>query len=207
MQGGDRGLGGFPTQNPVYVTATVSFDGLTWENVGVRFKGNSSLRAAWSSNSDRFPMRLDFDEFEEDHPEIKNKRFYGFKQLSLSTNLGDATHMRETLFYDLLEEAEGGRVRGWLGEVERAERQIDRAPRRSGEQGRPLRPVVQSVGRAIHHDAEGGRKEEDERDGTDQHHAPPAVVAEISPGEIEHVVHPSSRTSMWRSKRETSSLS
>lgn len=106
MQGGDRGLGGFPAQNPVYVPATVSFDGLTWENVGVRFKGNSSLRAAWSSNTDRFPLRVDFDEFEDDHPESKNQRFYGFKQLSLSTNVGDATHMRETLFYDLLEERE-----------------------------------------------------------------------------------------------------
>lgn len=102
MQGG---LGGFPVHDPIYVSVTVGFEGLTWSHVGLRFKGNSSLRAAWSSNSDRFPFRMDFDEFEDTQPATKNQRFYGFKTLSLSNNTGDPTHMREALYYDLSAEA------------------------------------------------------------------------------------------------------
>lgn len=99
------GVGGFPDHDPVYASVTVSFDGLTWNHVGLRFKGNSSLRAAWSGNADRFPFRMDFDQFEEAHPETKNQRFHGFKTLSLSNNTGDPTHMREALYYDLSAEA------------------------------------------------------------------------------------------------------
>lgn len=32
----------------------------------------------------KLPLKLDFDEFEDDYPEIENQRFYGFKQLSLA---------------------------------------------------------------------------------------------------------------------------
>jgi spore coat protein CotH len=102
---GGGAIGGFPTEDPIYAAASISFNGLVWSNVGVRFKGNSSLRAAWSSNSDRFPMRVNFDEYEDQHPEVKNQRFYGFKTLSLSTNVGDGTHMREALYYDLSKQA------------------------------------------------------------------------------------------------------
>lgn len=99
-------LGGlFPEEEPLYVPVTVGFEGMTWTRVGLRFKGNSSLRNAWSSNTDRFPLRLDFDEFEDEFPEIGNQRFHGFKWLSLSSNYGDSTHMREALAYDLLSEA------------------------------------------------------------------------------------------------------
>jgi spore coat protein H len=103
--GGGGVLGGFPTENPMYGSATITFEGESFAHVGVRFKGNSSLRQAWSSNNDRFPLRLDFDEHEDLHPEIKNQRFYGFKTLSLSNNTGDPSHMREALYYQCSAEA------------------------------------------------------------------------------------------------------
>lgn len=102
--GGPRG-GDFTPENPMWVPATISFAGETWTNVGVRYKGNSSLQGAWRNGSAKLPFKLDFDEFEDDHPEITNQRFYGFKQLSLSNNFGDPTAMRETVAYDLLEAA------------------------------------------------------------------------------------------------------
>lgn len=90
----------------MWVPATIEFDGLTWTNVGVRFKGNSSLSSAWSGGTDKLPLKFDFDEFEGDYPEIDNQRFYGFKQLSLSNNFGDDTQgLRETLAYAVLDEA------------------------------------------------------------------------------------------------------
>lgn len=97
--------GSFTTENPMWVAATIEFEGNTWTNVGVRYKGNSSLRSGWDSGSLKLPLKLDFDEFEDEYPEIKNQRFYGFKQLSLANGFGDATFMRDALTYDLLEAA------------------------------------------------------------------------------------------------------
>lgn len=104
MPGGGMGMEG-PTENPMWAQATVSFGDKTWTHVGVRFKGNSSLRSAWQGGSDTLPLKLDFDKFEDDYPAIKNQRFYGFDQLALSTNMGDATGIREALAYGVLDRA------------------------------------------------------------------------------------------------------
>lgn len=104
--GGGPGFGGdFATEKPVWVTATVEFEGNTWTQVGLRYKGNSSLRGPWQSGSLKLPFKLDFDEFEDEYPEIDNQRFYGFKQLSLANNFSDNSFMRDALTYDVLEEA------------------------------------------------------------------------------------------------------
>lgn len=103
-QGGPGG-GDFTSTNPIWVPGTVAFNGRTWTNVGIRFKGNSTLANGWRSGTDKLPLKLDFDEFEGDYPEIENQRFYGFKQFSLANNQNDQTFMRETVAYDLLDEA------------------------------------------------------------------------------------------------------
>lgn len=101
--GGPRQAGGDMTPaNPIWVEATVTFAGQTWTHVGVRYKGNSSLTSAWRSGDASLPLKLDFDEFEDAYPEIENQRFFGFKQLALNSNFGDATGLRETVAYDLL---------------------------------------------------------------------------------------------------------
>ena len=93
------------SQNPSWVPATIEFNGLTWTNVGIRYKGNSSLTSAWRKGSLKVPFKLDFDEFEDDYPEIDNQRFYGFKQISFSNAFADGTYMRDTLAADILEES------------------------------------------------------------------------------------------------------
>lgn len=103
---GGPGMGGeFTTTNPIWVTSTVTFEGNVWNDVGVRFKGNSSLMSAWNSSSLKMPFKLDFDEFEDDYPEIKNQRFFGFKQLSLGNNFSDDAMLRDALAYDVYEDA------------------------------------------------------------------------------------------------------
>ena len=92
------------SENPMWVPATIEFNGLTWTDVGVRYKGNSSLRSSWGSTL-KLPLKLDFDEFEDEHPEIENQRFYGFKQLSLSNAFKDSTYMRDVISADLLADA------------------------------------------------------------------------------------------------------
>jgi hypothetical protein len=44
----------------------------------------------WLLGDLRLPFKFDFDQFEDDFPEIKNQRFFGFKQLSLANNHEDA---------------------------------------------------------------------------------------------------------------------
>jgi hypothetical protein len=102
------GAGGAPdlvSDNPMWVPATLTFDGHSWTRVGVRYKGNSTLRSSWSSGQINLPLKFDFDEFEDDYPEIDDQRFYGFKQLSLANNTRDAAYVREALAYELLAEA------------------------------------------------------------------------------------------------------
>jgi hypothetical protein len=106
-QRGPGGFGGgdFTSENPMWVPATLTFEGNVWTDVGVRYKGNSSLSSAWNSQTLKLPFKLDFDEFEDEVPAIKNQRFYGFKQLSLANNVQDSSYLRDVITYDLLEEA------------------------------------------------------------------------------------------------------
>lgn len=92
-------------ENPDWFPATVEFNGLTWTNVGFRYKGNSSLTSAWRSNSEKVPFKLDFDEFEDEYPEIDDQRFYGFKQISFSNAFSDSTYMHDAIAADILQDA------------------------------------------------------------------------------------------------------
>ena len=90
--------------DPLWVPSSVTFKGITWDHVGIRFKGNSSLTSALNSGNNKFSFKLDFDEFEEEYPEIRNQRFYGFKQLNLNNNFGDESLMHEKAGADLFRE-------------------------------------------------------------------------------------------------------
>jgi spore coat protein CotH len=92
-------------ENPMWVPATIEFEGETWTNVGVRYKGNSSLTSGWRSGTLKLPLKLDFDEFEDEFPEIDDQRFYGFKQLSLANGFSDTSFLRDATTSAILEEA------------------------------------------------------------------------------------------------------
>jgi len=106
---GAFGSGGRPTEfadeNPIWVPSEVFYNGKQWYRVGARFKGNSSLSGSWSSGIGKLSFKLDFDEFEDDYPQIKNQRFYGFKKLSLKNNYDDQSIIREKVAGDLFRDA------------------------------------------------------------------------------------------------------
>ncbi|MBN1121373.1 MAG: CotH kinase family protein [Anaerolineae bacterium] len=104
---GGPGGGGLDmlAENPIWVTADIEFDGQSWANVGMRFKGNSSLTGAWGSGILKMGFKLDFDEFEDDYPEIEDQRFYGFQQLSFSSNFNDSSLLWEKVAADIFREA------------------------------------------------------------------------------------------------------
>ncbi len=103
LGGSSGGPGGVSSSDydMVWVPASFKFNGIEWYNVGVRFKGNSSLLSAYRSGNNKLSFKLDFDEFEDDYPELENQRFYGFKQLNLNNNYDDASLMREKVCADL----------------------------------------------------------------------------------------------------------
>jgi spore coat protein H len=99
------GGGDMTPENPMWVPATIEFEGDTWTNVGVRFKGNSSLTSGWRSGTLKLPLKLDFDQFEDEYPKIDDQRFYGFKQLSLANGFSDVSFLRDAATSAILAEA------------------------------------------------------------------------------------------------------
>ncbi|MFT6808798.1 MAG: spore coat protein H [Saprospiraceae bacterium] len=108
-QGGGPGGGGpggdFSDEDPIFVPGEVLYGGKEWYRVGVRFKGNSSLKSGWEGGILKLSFKLDFDEYEDDYPQIKNQRFHGFKKLSLKNNYDDASMLREKVAGDVFRNA------------------------------------------------------------------------------------------------------
>lgn len=100
-QGGDT----FADEDPIFVPAEVLYEDKEWYRVGVRFKGNSSLQSSWQAGILKLSFKLDFDEFEDDYPQIDNQRFYGFKKLSLKNNYDDKSMLREKVATDVFRNA------------------------------------------------------------------------------------------------------
>ena len=92
-------------ENPIFMPAEVFYNDKEWYRVGVRFKGNSSLQTSWQSGILKLSFKLDFDEFEDDYPQIDNQRFYGFKKLSLKNNFDDKSMLREKVAGDIFRNA------------------------------------------------------------------------------------------------------
>jgi len=98
---GPVGGGGDVAFDPSWVDATVRYDGREWRHVALRFKGNSSLRDPWRWGRTKLSLRLNFDKLEDDHPEIEDQRFWGFKKLVLNNNWRDPSLLREKLASEL----------------------------------------------------------------------------------------------------------
>lgn len=99
--GGRPGQTADVSSDPMWVPCSFNFNNTEWYNVGIRYKGNSSLKSTYQSGNKKLSFKIDFDEFEEDYPAIKNQRFYGFKQLNLKNNFDDTSLMREKVGADL----------------------------------------------------------------------------------------------------------
>jgi spore coat protein CotH len=91
------------------VHATVEFEGKTYADVGLRYKGNSSFMMA--RNSLKKSMKLEFNQF-------IAQSFYGLSSVNLNNNAGDPTQARETLGYELFAAAKVPAARTTLLRVE-----------------------------------------------------------------------------------------
>lgn len=82
---------------PLTVDTTIHFDDRVWEHVGMRFKSLNAAENAIEDGREKFSFRLHFDYFEDDEPDTKGQRFYGFKKLNFAANHKDNSYLREIL--------------------------------------------------------------------------------------------------------------
>ncbi|WP_342565762.1 CotH kinase family protein [Paenibacillus sp. FSL R7-0345] len=80
-----------------YKAASVEYNGIKMDNIGIRTKGNLSLRSVVQmSDSDRYSFKISFDEY-------VNQNLFGITKINLNNNYSDASYMREFLTYELAE--------------------------------------------------------------------------------------------------------
>ena len=118
LYGGGGGPPGPPgsEDDPIWVMVNVEYEGDTWEHVGMRYKGNSSLRFGYQSGIRKLPFRLDFDEFEDTESSILDQRFWGFKKMTFANGHSDASFSRDKLAANIFRAAgvpaaQGGFIR------------------------------------------------------------------------------------------------
>ena len=91
------GLAGYLGVDHQYGRATVTVDGQTVRNVGLRYKGNGTFLGAYDSR--KFSFKIDFHEFQDD------VKFRGLSKINLHNNITDPALLREPLAYALFREA------------------------------------------------------------------------------------------------------
>lgn len=79
-----------------YKEASVNYNGMQYDHIGLRTKGNLSLRSVVNSESDRYSFKISFDEY-------INQTLNGISKINLNNNYSDASYMREFLTYELAE--------------------------------------------------------------------------------------------------------
>ncbi|MDD2587112.1 MAG: CotH kinase family protein [Syntrophomonadaceae bacterium] len=79
-----------------YRSCDITVNGTTFYNVGIRPKGNSSLKMVeQDENSDRFSFKVKFNEYTE------GQTCFGLNKLALNNIISDKTYMKEYLAYDM----------------------------------------------------------------------------------------------------------
>lgn len=80
-----------------YAPCTVIIDGEAFKNVGIRGKGNTSLRSVSSLGSSRYSFKLEFDQYD------GAGSYHGLDKLCLNNLIQDNTFMKDYLAYTLMD--------------------------------------------------------------------------------------------------------
>ena len=79
-----------------YIMGDITINGEKFSSVGIRAKGNSSLKMVASDDTtDRYSLKIDFHEY------IKGQTYYGLEKLALNNCISDATYMKEYISYEM----------------------------------------------------------------------------------------------------------
>lgn len=81
-----------------YRSCDVTINGASFKHVGLRPKGNSSLRTVMQDDTtDRFSFKLEFDTY------VEGQSCFGLSKIALNNMLADNTYMKEYLAYSMFE--------------------------------------------------------------------------------------------------------
>ncbi len=82
-----------------YVSANITIDGVTIENVGIRLKGNSSLKMAGRNEDKQLPFQVKFNEY------VKNQTYNGLEKMAIRVGgMSEKTLLTEMVAYNLYQE-------------------------------------------------------------------------------------------------------
>lgn len=82
------------TEKP-WISGDITIDGETFENVGIKTKGNTSLSSVAMSGSNRFSLKVNFGKYE------KDQTCFGLDKLALNNIFADNTYLKEYMSYHL----------------------------------------------------------------------------------------------------------
>lgn len=80
-----------------YVSCTIVIDGETFNYVGLRTKGNNSLKLINKYGSDRYSLKIEFDHY------FKEKTYYGLDKFSLDASFQDNSYMKSYIALDMMD--------------------------------------------------------------------------------------------------------
>ena len=79
-----------------WITADITINGTTFEKVGIKTKGNTSLQQLVKEESTRYSLKVSFGKYED------GQTCYGLDKLALNNIYADSTYLKEYMSYDLL---------------------------------------------------------------------------------------------------------
>ncbi|MBU5487145.1 CotH kinase family protein [Clostridium sp. MSJ-8] len=87
---------------PTVLANSISIGNNKINYVGIRTKGNSTLRNVHDDNSNRFSFSINFGKYIKKSEYGEKQNFYGLHKISLNNMYGDATLLKEYLSYKLM---------------------------------------------------------------------------------------------------------
>lgn len=84
-------------ENEAYALCSVTIDGETLSDIGIRAKGNTSLSSVKQYGNDRYSFKLEFDHYQD------GRTFQGLDKLSLNNIIQDNTYMKDYLCYRMMD--------------------------------------------------------------------------------------------------------
>lgn len=80
-----------------YISGDVTIDGVTFGDVGIKTKGNTTLTQVAATDSDRYSLKINFGKY------VDGQTCYGLDKLVLNNVYGDNTYLKEYMSYQLFE--------------------------------------------------------------------------------------------------------
>lgn len=81
--------------NEQYINCTLTIDGESFQNIGIRAKGNNSRRLTEKYELDRYSLKIEFDHY-------NNSSYYGLDKFSLDSSFQDNSYLKSYLSYDMM---------------------------------------------------------------------------------------------------------